>query len=182
MGDPILQPGPADIRNSRFQVIGELVRWVPLNTRRADGVDAAIAAFSDRVRDFYPWSYSGIGETVARAIQDRHVVSDVIKRGRTTRVTRGIVSAFELDGVAINYGTRNRPRVIVYDDQIEFIGRPATQPFSLPGDSGSFIFDADTLRPYALLYGGGPDAAGIDRTLGHFMPDVLTALHVRLVK
>lgn len=181
VGDPILQPGPGDIRN-RYSVVGELHRWVPLRTRRTDGVDAAIASFSDRVRYFYPWHYIGIGETVPKLITDRLAVINVIKRGRTTRVRRGVVSAYELDGVAIDYGTPSKPKVVTYDDQIEFVGSPASRAFSQPGDSGSFIFDADTLRPYALLYAGGSDAAGIDRTIGQFMPDVLNLLGVRLVQ
>ena len=50
---------------------------------------------------------------------------------------------------------------------------PPNRAFSAGGDSGSFIIDRDTLAPYALLYGGGPDSLGIDRTLAQFMPDVL---------
>jgi hypothetical protein len=106
----------------------------------------------------------------------------VTKRGRTTGVTRGTVSAYELDGVSIDYGTAERPAVVTFDDQIEIVGDPATRAFSQPGDSGSFVIDRDTLAPYALLYGGGRDRRGIDRTLAHFMPDVLRALSVRLVQ
>ena len=38
------------------------------------------------------------------------------------------------------------------------------------------------LRPYALLYGGGPDDQGIDRTLAQFLPEVLDELGVRIVQ
>ena len=54
--------------------------------------------------------------------------------------------------------------------------------FSAGDDSGSFIIDRDTLAPYALLYGGGPDSLGIDRTQAQFMPDVLNVMGVRLVQ
>jgi hypothetical protein len=181
VGDPVLQPGPGDIR-SRYRVIGELARWIPLRTRRRDGVDAAIASLADSVDYFEPWYYRGIGETVPKPITNRLAVTNVVKRGRTTHVTRGVVSAYELDGVAIDYGTRRTPKVVTFDDQLEFIGTPPSRPFSQPGDSGSFIFDADTRRPYALLYAGGPDDDGIDRTIGHFMPDVLSSLGVRMVR
>lgn len=177
-GDPIYQPGPADIRE-RFDVIGRLHHWVPL----ASGMcDAALATFSDIVEYFYPWTYEGIGDTDPTPVEDRYEVSSVTKRGRTTAVTRGRVSAFELDGVAVNYGTFHRPRIVTFDDQAEFIGDPPAGPFSQPGDSGSFIFDAATLRPYALLYAGGSGADGVDRTLAHFLPDVLNPLGVRLIQ
>jgi hypothetical protein len=183
VGDEILQPGPDDIEGGRFKVIGRLARWNQLSPRRRNGIDAALATFHEDVADFYPWHYAGVGDMKPRVVEDRLEVSRVIKRGRTTQVTRGIVSAFELDGVFINYGSRRRERLVYFDDQLEFIHvRPETSNFSDGGDSGSFILDAETLRPYALLYGGGPDAQGIDRTLGHFMPDVLSSLKVRLVK
>ena len=73
-------------------------------------------------------------------------------------------------------------RVMTYDDQIEIIGTPPNTPFSQPGDSGSFILEQGSLRPYALLYGGGPDSNGIDRTLAQFMPEVLDSMGVRLVQ
>lgn len=62
------------------------------------------------------------------------------------------------------------------------MGTPPETPFSLPGDSGSFIIDAQTLEPYALLFAGGPDNNGIDRTIGTFMPDVFNTLGVQLVQ
>ncbi len=181
-GDPILQPGPADPASVR-RVIGRLHRWFPLSLVNATGVDAALAVFSEAVTLFEPWNYSGIGEIKKTPIADRFSVARVVKKGRTTRVTHGTVSAFELDGVTIDYGNSlGIPAVVTYDDQIECVGAPPTQPFSQTGDSGSFIIDEDTMQPYALLYGGGEDDDGIDRTLAHFMPDVLTALKVRLVQ
>jgi len=142
---------------------------------------AALAVFDPAIRWFYPWTYQGIGEIDPRVIADRFTVRRVTKLGRTTGVTTGTVSAFMLDNVTINYGSDSRPHVIEFDNQIEFIGTPPQTPFSLPGDSGSFIFDADTLRPYALLFAGGAGDDGIDRTIASFMPDVLAQLNVRLI-
>ena len=180
-GDPITQPGPSDIVGMNFDVIGRLDRWFPLSIHDKTGVDAALAQFSDQVDFFVPWDYAGIGQIKKSAVSNRFTVSRVIKRGRTTGVTVGTVSAFELDGVMIDYG-EGRPAVVTFDDQIEIVGDPPTVPFSRPGDSGSFVIDRDTLEPYALLYGGGPDSRGIDRTLAHFMPDVLKTFKVRLVQ
>lgn len=180
IGDPILQPGPLDIKR-RFAVIGHLERWIPLRSRRSDGFDAAIAKVSDEVTKVSARNYADIGRIVPKPIQNRYGVTKVVKRGRTTGVTQGQVSAYELDGVAIDYGAVGQPLVVVFNDQVEFVGDPPEKPFSQPGDSGSFIIDSDTLKPYALLYGGGPDAEGIDRTLGQFLADVLDALSVTLI-
>jgi hypothetical protein len=43
------------------------------------------------------------------------------------------------------------------------------------------IYDNDSRRPYALLFAGGQDGSGRDRTLGHFLPDVLAALGVEML-
>lgn len=145
-------------------------------------MDAALARFSDNVVNFVPWEYAGVGRMKRRPVENRLSVTRVIKQGRTTGVTRGRVSAYELDGIVINYGTTKDPALVTFDNQIEIVGDPPGKPFSRPGDSGSFIIDRDTLRAYALLYGGGPDDQGIDRTLAQFMPDVLDALKVRLVQ
>ncbi len=179
--DPILQPGPMDITGS-FHTIGLLEKWFPLSKGGSTGIDVAVAGFSDQVASFEPWLYAGVGTIKKQPASNRFSVSRVIKLGRTTGVRRGTVSAFELDGVQIDYGTASDPAIVTYDDQIEVIGDPPSKAFSDGGDSGSFIIDRDTMEVYALLYGGGPDSSGIDRTLAHFMPDVLKAMKVTLVQ
>ena len=181
-GDPIVQPGPADITAS-FRVIGRLDRWFPLSRARLDGVDAALVSFSDEVNFFEPWNYAGIGTIGTAPVANRFSVTRVIKKGRTTGIRRGTVSAFELDGISIDYSqAEDGTAVVTFDDQIEIVGTPPTTPFSQPGDSGSFVINEDTMQAYALLYGGGEDDNGIDRTLAHFMPDVFSAMSVRLVQ
>lgn len=178
-GDPILQPGPDDIRR-RYRIIGRLNRWMPLT---ASVVDAAAAHISPDIEWFRPWHYTGIGEMKKVPVRDRYLTRTVVKRGRTTKLTKGRVTAFELDGIRINYGTARKPRWVEFDDQLEFVGHPDPRvPFSQPGDSGSFILDTKSRKAYGLLYGGGPDGQGIDRTLGHFMPEVLNSLGVWLVQ
>jgi hypothetical protein len=178
--DPVWAPAKDDTRGAP-RVIGELSRWPRFKPSRRDNVDAALARlWPEEVEEFYPYWYQGIGDMDPRPIEDRFATRRVIKRGRTTKVTRGTVSAFDLDGVQINYGLP--AGLVTFDDQLEFIHQtPQTKDFSAGGDSGSLILDADNLRPYALLYGGGPDETGIDRTLGHFLAPVLKRLQVRLV-
>lgn len=181
-GDPIVAPGPADAGGTAPDVVGTLDRYFPLSKIKRDGVDAALARFTGAVDFFEPWDYTGIGRIKKTPVSDRFAVSRVIKRGRTTGVTRGVVSAFELDGIELNYGTRTDPAVVTFDQQIEFIGARPENAFSAGGDSGSFVIDRDTLEVYALLYGGGPDSNGIDRTLAHYMPDVFDKMDVQLVQ
>ena len=92
---------------------------------------------------------------------------------------KATISATDL--VRIDYGTRLESRLITFDDQLEFVHVNRTRAFSQGGDSGSLILEETSRRPYALLYGGGPDAEGVDRTLGHFLPSVLRQLRVRMV-
>lgn len=180
--DPVLQPGPADIRRKRFNIIARLSRWTALKPG-AGTTDAAIARLSDDASDFYPRWMPGIGEIGCAPIDDRLALRRVVKRGRTSGVTRGTISAFNLDGVEVDYSKdEDDSRVVTFDHQLEFVGPRRNAPFSKPGDSGSFILDADSLRPVALLFAGGRDSKGIDRTLGHFMPDVLQEMKVRLVR
>jgi len=181
-GDPIVSPGPLDATSGAPTIVGTLDKYYPLSKVKRDGVDAALAKFTDEVDFFEPWDYTGIGRIKKMPVSDRFAVSRVIKRGRTTGVTRGVVTAFELDGIQIDYGTRSDPAVVTFDDQIEMIGTQARNAFSAGGDSGSFIIDRDTMEVYALLYGGGPDANGIDRTLAHFIPDVFRKMGVKLVQ
>ncbi len=181
-GDPIVSPGPLDATGSAPLVVGTLDKYHPMSKVKRDGVDAALARFTDAVDFFEPWDYTGIGRIKKSPVSDRFSVSRVIKRGRTTGVTRGVVTAFELDGIQIDYGSRSDPAVVTFDDQIEMIGVQASNAFSAGGDSGSFIIDRDSMEVYALLYGGGPDANGIDRTLAHFMPDVFRKMGVKLVQ
>jgi hypothetical protein len=171
-GDKTLQPGPYDIdkANPKFDVIAKLSNWCKLSRTTRDNVDAAIARVEDDFNIEYH-DYEGIGVINPEAIDDRYEVDRVIKRGRTTKVTRGQVSTYELDGVTVGYPNGH----ITFDGLIEFTGDSGS--LGLPGDSGSVIFCEETLRPYGLLFAGG---GGM--TLANFMPDVLERLNVEFVK
>jgi hypothetical protein len=77
----------------------------------------------------------------------------VIKSGRTTGVTTGVVTATRVNGVQVNYGTRTSPRIATFNDTVEIVG-DGGKPFSAPGDSGSAILDRATGKPVALLFAG----------------------------
>lgn len=78
----------------------------------------------------------------------------VIKSGRTTGVTTGVVTAIRVNGVLVNYGTLQSPIIGTFDNCVQIMGRPAGQSFSRPGDSGSAIVDASSGRAVGLLFAG----------------------------
>lgn len=78
----------------------------------------------------------------------------VIKSGRTTGVTTGVVTATRVNGVQVNYGTRISPRIATFNDTVQIVSDEDGKPFSSPGDSGSVILDFETGRPVALLFAG----------------------------
>lgn len=179
--DPIMAPGPSDLgADRRYRVIGHLQRWVELREHTPEGLDAAIAKLSGGTK--YKASFvPGVGRVDRTPIDDRYGVHSVFKYGRTTKLTHGVVSAFEIDDIVVNYGTPQRPRWLQFDNQLELVGAQRVDMFSQGGDSGSVIYDAGSRRPYALLFAGGRDGAGRDRTLGHFLADVLAALGVEML-
>ena len=94
-----------------------------------------------------------------RSIEPAAVRGQVRKIGRTTGVTRGRISAFEVDGLPVGYGTG----VFTFDDQVEVEG--VLGLFSAGGDSGSLITtEGDPLGVGLLFAGsttGGPGGTGV---------------------
>ncbi len=76
----------------------------------------------------------------------------VIKAGRTTGVTSGLITATRVRGVTVNYGTQQNPVVATFDNAIAISGTAGV--FSNPGDSGSVILDKASGQPVALLFAG----------------------------
>jgi hypothetical protein len=179
--DPILLPGPSDARKlGSYRVIAHLHRWFDLRPHTTDNLDAAIAMLVPG-QAYKPSFVPGVGRVERTPIAHRFAAHGVFKFGRTTQLTRGVVSAFELDDVVVDYGTAQHPYLVRFANQLEFVATTPTAQFSAPGDSGAVIYDEATRQPVALLFGGGPDADGRDRTLGHFLPEVLDALTVELL-
>ena len=156
IGTPIVQPGPEVEPAQPGDVFAALSAFIPIQfpTSRLHPVtnrfDAAIAVVADlsliqRGRIFGINNYT---PTLATAVPGMRV----IKSGRTTGVTTGVVTAVNVDRVQINYGTLTSPRIATFNDTIEIVGDNG--PFSAPGDSGSVILNRDTGRPVALLFAG----------------------------
>lgn len=156
------------------QPIGVLARHIPLSRVSPNLVDCAIARL-DHTEALIGWNAALGGQlTGHRAIRTDDLGRTVTKVGRTTGVTRGAITAIEVDGLPVNYGTSG---VMTFNDQIEVSGGP-TSDFSAGGDSGSLIVDDDGMA-IALLFAGGV-SNGIDHTFGNYAVNVFNALGVGL--
>ena len=77
----------------------------------------------------------------------------VMKIGRTTGFTRGLITATNVQGVQVNYGSYQFPVIAVFRGVTTIVGDDG-KPFSLPGDSGSVILEEATGHPVGLLFAG----------------------------
>lgn len=144
MGDPILQPGPADGGRTARDKVGELAGRVELEPHGRATVDCAIALLDDPEVDLrYP---VGLVTTTAVAVGNEQVA----KVGRTTSVTHGRVTAIELDDVVVGYGEELGE--IAFDGQIE-VESTGGSAFSRGGDSGSLVYREDGVA-LGLLFAG----------------------------
>jgi len=173
VGDAILQPGPADGGRASKDKVGTLAAWEELRPGRDATVDCAIALLDEQEVDLdYP---VGRITTTAVALGGE----EVAKIGRTTSVTRGRVTAIELDNVVVGYGEELGE--ISFDNQIE-VESTGTGPFSRGGDSGSLVYRADGVALGLLFAGsesGGENGTGL--TYINPIDAVLDALGVTLV-
>ncbi|MGW4422659.1 hypothetical protein [Streptosporangium sp. NPDC004631] len=145
IGDPILQPGPADGGTYPTDVIARLSRFVPIQFMQPNQspplnyVDAAVAEgkFEDLNREIY-W----VGPL--RGLLPAPTLGLVVQKcGRTTNYTTGTVQNINAT-IDVNYGNG---RVARFARQI------LTTNMSAPGDSGSLISDLEE-RAVGLLFAG----------------------------
>ena len=158
VGDAVLQPGPADGGGPGDRV-ATLTGFERFREGLPNLVDAAVAVLDAGV-GAEPGDVPGgpLGGVVPDAL-DIDPDDTVEKIGRTTGHTRGLVTAVEVDGVAVQYDAV----VHRFDDQIEIQGTAGG--FSAGGDSGSVIWRSRDRAPVALLFAGsttgGSDGSGV---------------------
>jgi len=169
VGDAVLQPGPAD-----GGVPGDRVATLTAFERFREGlpnlVDAAVAVLDAGVAA-EPGNLPGgpLGVVVPGSL-DIDPDETVEKVGRTTGHTRGLVTAVEVDGVAVQYDDV----VHRFDDQVEIQGPGG---FSAGGDSGSVIWRSRDRAPVALLFAGST-TGGVDGSGVTFANPLATVLDV----
>ena len=174
-GGAIVQPGALDGGSPTADRVAKLTRFVRLDPRRTNFVDGAIAKLNTSIQaDAH--KLKGIGTLAGQRRNDLQVGDVVHKVGRTTGVRHGRVTAFELDGVAVEYDIG----VLSFDNQIEIEGA-GTRSFSDAGDSGSLIVDDEKLAA-ALLFAGGDHGGSNGKGLTYANPiaAVLRGLRVKL--
>lgn len=163
IGQQFTQPfsaSPADVICALSQF--EPIQFPTPQAQPRNVIDAAIAAVADPRLALLATQF-GIGKYVPQLLAARPGMA-VTKAGRTTGVTTGVVRAIRVRGVQVNYGTRQNPIIGTFDNAIQ-ITNPNGPAFSMPGDSGSVILDAETKRPVALLFAGnGPSTTACDIT------------------
>ena len=165
-GAAVVQPGPVDGGRDPADRVGVLARAVALQSDAANRVDCALATVEV---DFDAARVAGLG-TLSGALLAPAQAGAVAKLGRTTGLTRGTVTAFELDGLTVQYDRG----ALTFDDQVEVHGDAAA--FSQGGDSGSLIVASSSLDAVALLFAGNDEGV----TYGNPISAVLDALGATL--
>jgi hypothetical protein len=165
-GDLILQPGPFDGGLYPSDAIATLERFEPIVLHQFPGpgynlVDEAVA------RPSHTRNITGsiIGLIMPQGVDQARVGTTVIKAGRTTQVTVGIVIAVNAT-VVVGYGAAG---IGLFRHQI------LTTAMAAGGDSGSLLMDRG-LKAIGLLFAGSPQI-----TVHNHIADVEAALGVRPV-
>ncbi|MFZ5689613.1 MAG: hypothetical protein ACOY5F_00015 [Pseudomonadota bacterium] len=162
-GEAILQPGNYDDGKRPKDAIATLAKWVDLKPNGKNQMDAAIAALKNGV-DCDPLNYDALGTLAGVRTEPILQPIAVAKVGRTTGLTRGRITATELDDVVVSYDVG----AISFDDQIE-IESTGSGPFSSGGDSGSLILD-ENMNACGLLFAGSETGGSNNRGLTYANP------------
>jgi len=158
IGDVVIQPGTHDGGRRRTDRVGTLLDFVPLKNSGANLVDAALASVDSGI-GIDAATLTGVGQLAGLRQDILEPGAIVLKVGRTTGATRGVVTAIEVDDLVIGYDRGD----LSFDRQIEIEGAE-TGPFSDGGDSGSVIVDDDGMGCALLFAGsdqGGSNGAGL---------------------
>lgn len=109
------------------------------------------------------------------------VGAKVVKVGRQTIGTEGVVTAIEMDQVMVEYGVGRTSKTARFDGQVAISGT-AFQPFSKKGDSGALVLDSDGHAVGLLFAGsanGGENGGGL--SFANPLAEVLQALEAELI-
>ncbi|SNR97962.1 hypothetical protein SAMN06893096_101171 [Geodermatophilus pulveris] len=178
VGDPVLQPGPADGGDPAADRVATLAAVERFGAGGPANLVDAAAAVVDAEVPLDPGRFPG-GPLGADPLQVDDVEPDerVEKVGRTTGHTVGRVSAVEVDGVAVQYDDA----VYTFDDQLEIDG--VGGGFSAGGDSGSVVWRSADRAPLGLLFAGsdtgGREGGGV--TFANPLATVLAVLDLQWV-
>jgi endonuclease G len=145
IGDDIVQPGPYDDNRAHLNRIGKLER-----SHLGHAGDCAICTIEDR-------SFSNVVIDLGVSIDklgEPELGDKVIKSGRTTGVTHGVVS--RVNAIAkIDYrGSMGNQEIGGFEIGIDSANPPENGEISMGGDSGSvWIFKSSNGKPSTIMAG-----------------------------
>ncbi len=163
-GDPILQPGRFDGGKEDKDTIARLDSFVKVEAEETNTVDAALALPYD-ARDVTP-EILNLGRL--RGTRAADLEEKVMKSGRTTRVTNGVVMDVSAT-LRVGYASGS----FLFTDQMVIQGDKGA--FSAGGDSGSLIVDYQG-NGVGLLFAGSPFF-----TVANKIGNIESALNVRVL-
>lgn len=176
-GDAILQRASSDGGQIDGQSMATLSRWIALDNLSANTADAAIASVN--LADIDPTLLRGILNGSNQILRGAAPPDSptVYKIGRTTGVTEGRITAFEMDNVVVGYGMGE----ITFNDAIEIESASAAH-FSDGGDSGSLILNSQ-FEGVGLLFAGSDTGGsnGLGVSYANSLLHVLEVLNVQLI-
>jgi endonuclease G, mitochondrial len=145
IGDDIVQPGPFDDNRTHLNRLGKLVR-----SHLGQAGDCAIATIEDR--GFRPDIIDL--ETVVEKLGVPELGDRVIKNGRTTGITHGIVSRVDTL-TKLDYGDSvGEQEIGGFEIELDPDNLPDNGEISMGGDSGSvWLFKSDTGKPTSVMAG-----------------------------
>jgi hypothetical protein len=177
VGGSIVQPGTIDNGRVPQDVVARLLRFADLRESGRNLVDCAIAKLLDAI-PFDADEICGMPPLVGDDAADLDL--PVAKMGRTTGLTRGVVSAIEVDNLAVGFDIGT----LRFDGQIE-IESAGRRAFSLGGDSGSLIVTEAERESWAvgLLFAGSDTGGsnGLGVTYANPIQAVFKTLRIELV-
>lgn len=192
VGDNIISPGLIDTSpdicdENDAQIAGTLADYVPINfddTLPPNVVDAAIAKVTTTTTMDLNGFIANIG--TVNGTDTATLGTDVMKQGRTTNLTYGVVNLVSVD-VEVTYPDDcgdKKGSVAVFTDQIYITG----SDFSAGGDSGSLVLttqpngDGTGVDAVGLLFAGnnrGTFINPIDAVLRAFGATLVTGMNMR---
>jgi hypothetical protein len=178
-GDPVVQQARSDGGRDPRDRVATLFNSIEILFGGAmiNHFDAAIAALLPDVAHVGGQSDIPLsGQTV-----NAQVGAKILKVGRQTIGTEGVVTAIEMDQVMVEYGVGRASKTARFDGQIAISGT-AFQPFSKKGDSGAVVLDGEGHGVGLLFAGsanGGENGGGL--SFANPLAEVLQALEAELI-
>jgi len=145
-GNSVLQPGKYDGGTDPLDKIGELERWIPVKLEPEENlIDAAVFKSSLLSKEIID-----IGEI--ESPEPPATGMNVVKSGRTSALTYG--KLYDVNATVKVSGDGD----CLFKDQII-----VDSPLLSPGDSGSLVLNADTLRTVGLGFAGSEKMSVVNK-------------------